>query len=77
MVTWVKLRDNKSGKDAVPILWLNTHFDHRGPKARHESAMLIRRKIAELGKGCALLVTGDFNSAETSSPYKALFGLYP
>jgi endonuclease/exonuclease/phosphatase family metal-dependent hydrolase len=72
MATWVKLRD-RGREDAPPILFLNTHFDHIGPKARTKSAELIRRQVAELGKGCAVVVTGDFNAGEASEPYKALF----
>ncbi|MEX1039927.1 MAG: endonuclease/exonuclease/phosphatase family protein [Pirellulaceae bacterium] len=73
MVTWVKLRDKKQ-EDAKPVLFLNTHFDHRGPTARLESARLIRRKAQELGEGCSVIVTGDFNAGEGSAPYKAMFG---
>jgi endonuclease/exonuclease/phosphatase family metal-dependent hydrolase len=72
MVTWVKLRDLKA-KDAKPILWMNTHYDHRGPKARLESSKLIRSKLDTLGKDCSLIVTGDFNAGEGSEPYRALF----
>lgn len=72
MVTWVKLRDRNAPK-LSPIAYFNTHFDHRGPRARLESANLIRRKILELGKGCRIIVSGDFNSAEGRPPYKVLF----
>jgi endonuclease/exonuclease/phosphatase family metal-dependent hydrolase len=72
LVTWVKLRDLKA-REAKPILWLNTHFDHRGKQARLEAARIVRAKLATLGKDCSLIVTGDFNSAEGSDPYKALF----
>ncbi|SIO40045.1 Metal-dependent hydrolase, endonuclease/exonuclease/phosphatase family [Singulisphaera sp. GP187] len=72
MVTWVKLRD-RTNPAAPPIAFFNTHFDHRGPKARLESARLLRKKIGELGEGCRIVVTGDFNSGEGSGPYKALF----
>jgi endonuclease/exonuclease/phosphatase family metal-dependent hydrolase len=34
---------------------------------------LIRRQIKTLGEGCSLIVTGDFNAAEGSDPYRALF----
>lgn len=73
MTTWVKLRD-KFNPAASPIAFFNTHFDHRGRTARLESARLLRKKIGELGAGCRIVVTGDFNSAEGSEPYKALFG---
>jgi endonuclease/exonuclease/phosphatase family metal-dependent hydrolase len=71
MATWVKLKDRKGGK---PVLLLNTHFDHKGKEARLESAKLVREKIVALGKGCSVIVTGDFNAGEGSEPYKALFG---
>jgi len=72
MVTWVKLRDGKQ-PNMPPILFFNTHFDHRGPQARLQSAKLIRQRAASLGQGCSIIVTGDFNSGEGSKPYEALF----
>jgi endonuclease/exonuclease/phosphatase family metal-dependent hydrolase len=71
MATWVLLKDRKGGKD---VLFLNTHFDHLGTEARAESAKLIREKVLTLGKGCSVIVTGDFNAGEGGAPYKALFG---
>jgi endonuclease/exonuclease/phosphatase family metal-dependent hydrolase len=73
MLTWVKLKDRKvpGGK---PILWLNTHLDNRGAKARVEGAKILRDRLAALGEGCSVVVTGDFNSPEGSEPYAALFG---
>lgn len=73
MVTWVKLRDRKH-PEKKPILWMNTHFDHRGQLAREESAKLLRLKVEELGAGCSIIVTGDFNAGESSRPYQILFG---
>lgn len=73
MVTWVKLHDRRR-TDAKPILFFNTHFDHRGVEARKESARLLRRRVAELGKSCSVIVTGDFNTGEGSEPYRQLFG---
>jgi endonuclease/exonuclease/phosphatase family metal-dependent hydrolase len=72
MVTWVKLRDGKQ-PSLPPILFLNTHFDHRGPQARLQSARLIRQRAAALGEGCSIILTGDFNAGEGSKPYAALF----
>ena len=72
IATWVKLRDRTAPQDA-PILFLNAHFDHVGQRARLESARLIRRSLATLGAGCRLVLTGDFNAAEASPPYAALF----
>lgn len=72
MVTWVKLRDRKN-PDAVPFVWFNTHFDHRGQQARLESAKLLRRKVLEVAAESRFIVTGDFNAGEDSPPYAALF----
>lgn len=76
MASWVKLRD-RSLPDRAPLLFLNTHFDHRGEDARRESAVLIREKLTQLGDGCDWIVTGDFNAAEDSPPYTELFAQPP
>ncbi len=76
MVSWVKLKD-KSAATAKPILFLNTHFDHQGVKARWESAKLIRKKIEELAKGDSVILTGDFNEGANSNPYLELFESKP
>lgn len=73
MATWIKLRDRRL-PDARPLFWINTHFDHMGKTARLESAKLLRKQLITLGKDCTLVVTGDFNAAEDSPPYRALFG---
>ncbi len=72
MATWVKLKD-KQTPESKPILFVNAHFDHMGKVARFESAKLVRARLATLGEGCSLVVTGDFNSGEGSEPYQALF----
>jgi endonuclease/exonuclease/phosphatase family metal-dependent hydrolase len=72
MVSWVKLRDRRQPK-AKPLMFFNTHFDHRGTQARLESARLLRRRIAEVRKTCRVIVTGDFNAGDDSEPYQALF----
>lgn len=72
MVTWVKLKDLKN-PTAKPIAFFNTHFDHRGPQARLESAKLIRKKISERSGDCRVILTGDFNADAGSEPYQALF----
>ena len=72
IATWVKLRDrqNENGK---PIFFLNTHFDHQGRQARREAAMLIRKKVLELGADCDSIVTGDFNAGADSDVFSALY----
>jgi endonuclease/exonuclease/phosphatase family metal-dependent hydrolase len=74
MVTWVRLRD-RSQPAKQPLFFFNTHFDHRGPEARLQSARLVGRQIQALAKGSPTIVTGDFNAGEGSPPYKALFEL--
>ncbi|MFN0111508.1 MAG: endonuclease/exonuclease/phosphatase family protein [Blastocatellia bacterium] len=74
MVTWVKLRDRRQPK-AKPIAFFNTHFDHRGQQARVESAKLLRRRAAEFGATCRVIVTGDFNAGEDNPAYQAFFGM--
>jgi endonuclease/exonuclease/phosphatase family metal-dependent hydrolase len=71
MATWLKLRDRRSPAGR-PILVINTHFDHVGKQARLESARLIRRRAAELGDGCSIVILGDFNCGEDEPPYRAL-----
>jgi len=71
MASWVKLKD-KQAADAWPIVFINTHFDHRGANARFESAKLIREKITQFAEADVIL-TGDFNAGEGSKPYGAMF----
>lgn len=73
MVTWVKLRDRQNPR-GKPLMFFNTHFDHRGVQARHEAAKLIRRRLAEASQTCSVIVTGDFNAGDDSDPYQTLFG---
>jgi endonuclease/exonuclease/phosphatase family metal-dependent hydrolase len=69
MATWVRLRF----KDALlaDVRIANVHFDHRGERARAESAKLIRRYSEALG-GQPLVVLGDFNCPPGSEPYRIL-----
>jgi endonuclease/exonuclease/phosphatase family metal-dependent hydrolase len=73
MVTWVELRDRRQ-PDGKPLVFFNTHFDHRGEQARLESARLLRRRVAERAAKRRIIVTGDFNTGEDTAPYRAFFG---
>ena len=73
MATWLKLRDRRE-PTRPPILVINTHFDHVGQTARLESARLIRRRAVEMGKGCSIIVMGDFNCGDDDPPHAALVG---
>lgn len=74
MATWLKLWDRTNERS---LYVLNTHFDHRGKVARAEGAALIRKFIESLPKDSQVIVTGDFNAAEASKPYNALFADAP
>ncbi|MCG9970773.1 endonuclease/exonuclease/phosphatase family protein [Christiangramia crocea] len=57
--TYALFEDKESGEK----FWVfNTHFDHRGKKARLESAKLILTKIAEINSaGLPAILMGDLN----------------
>ena len=68
--TYVQLEtiDNKQK------FWVfNTHFDHRGPKARLESAKLILDQIKTLNPlNLPTILMGDFNALPDSEPIKTI-----
>lgn len=77
IASWVILQEVQR-RDAPELLWINVHFDHRGPRARLESARLLSRWALERSSLSQSLhrdvvVTGDFNAGEGSEPYRALF----
>ena len=73
MASWVKLRDRKQASRAGgTVMFLNTHWDHFGKKARFESAKLIRRKVLEIHPAGAVIIVGDFNAREDDEEYAEL-----
>lgn len=71
VVTWVKLRDKENDQE---FYYFNTHFDHRGVKAREESAKLILKRINKIAQDFPVILTGDFNVPPDSQPYQILTG---
>jgi endonuclease/exonuclease/phosphatase family metal-dependent hydrolase len=69
VASWCKLKEKSSGK---VLFFFNTHFDHRGVIAREKSAEIIRRQIDSIAKKEPVILTGDFNSVESSAAYKTL-----
>ena len=69
VVSWGKFRDKSSGR---VLVYANTHFDHMGETARRESAKLIVNFQEQTAADLPFIVTGDFNSEETSEAYKTL-----
>ncbi|QLG64005.1 endonuclease/exonuclease/phosphatase family protein [Halorarum salinum] len=69
LVHYVRFRDRATG---VAFRHFNTHFDHRGGTARRRSAELLRDRVDELASDDPIVVTGDFNSRESTEPYRVL-----
>ncbi len=69
-VTWIKLKDKITKKT---FYVLDTHFDHRGNKAREESSKLILKSIKEINKeNLPLILTGDFNLTKSTIPIQLM-----
>lgn len=66
---WAHFRDTRSGKD---FYCFNVHFDHKGEKARAESAKLLLKMTSKIAGGRPFVVTGDFNATEQSLSYDTL-----
>ncbi|PRX46153.1 endonuclease/exonuclease/phosphatase family metal-dependent hydrolase [Prauserella shujinwangii] len=72
MVTWVRFRDRRTGKEFVHV---NTHFDHRSENSRVRSAELVRDRIAGFDPALPVVLTGDFNTpAPGSESFRVLTG---
>lgn len=73
VASWLKLRDRRTGRE---LLAINTHFDHRGPEARLESAHMLTRQIDALARTAGgrlpVVLTGDFNCRPADAPYAAI-----
>jgi endonuclease/exonuclease/phosphatase family metal-dependent hydrolase len=70
-VTWSAFVDRYT---QTPFYVFNTHFDHRGVKARQESARLLLRKVYTLAGNIPVIITGDFNCIPGSEPYVIITG---
>ncbi|MEF3304125.1 endonuclease/exonuclease/phosphatase family protein [Paenibacillus sp. GYB003] len=69
MATWVLFEDRTTGHRFYAV---NTHLDHQSEAARQLGAGLIARSIGEFGEDAPVLLTGDFNAAVGSGPYRIL-----
>lgn len=63
IVSWVQLRDARSGKT---FFVFSAHFDHEGQIARRESAKLLLEKIQQIAANSPVICLGDFNSTPES-----------
>jgi endonuclease/exonuclease/phosphatase family metal-dependent hydrolase len=69
-VTWIKLKDRITKKS---FFVFDTHFDHRGTKARDEAAKLILKSIKEINKeNLPVILTGDLNLTKNSAPVQLI-----
>lgn len=71
IVTWAKFQDRRTKKN---FFLFNTHFDHRGERARMESAKMLTSRIEKIAGNLPFVVTGDFNARESTDVYKILTG---
>lgn len=69
IASWVKLTDNKSGREFV---YLNMHWDHQDESAREKAAALVLKQLAKIAGGMPTIVTGDLNSKESSPAFATL-----
>jgi endonuclease/exonuclease/phosphatase family metal-dependent hydrolase len=69
-VTWIKLKDKVTKKSFYVF---DTHFDHRGKKAREEAAKLILKSIKEINtESLPLILTGDLNLTKNTVPVQSI-----
>ncbi len=69
IASWMKLEDLKTKQQ---WLFVNTHFDHQGPKAREQSGNLLRQWIADHAGQTPVVLLGDFNARQTDAPVMAM-----
>ncbi|MCC6142934.1 MAG: endonuclease/exonuclease/phosphatase family protein [Candidatus Hydrogenedentes bacterium] len=70
IITWAKFLHRKSG---LIFYFGDTHFDHRGEKARENSARLLADEVQGFPGDVPVILVGDFNSAaEKSAPWEVL-----
>jgi endonuclease/exonuclease/phosphatase family metal-dependent hydrolase len=72
MVTWTRFLDRHTDRE---FYFFNTHFDHRYPRARENSAHLVLERVGQLGGDIPVILGGDFNApAGRSETYDILVG---
>ena len=69
VVSWGYFKDHITGKS---FFVFNTHFDHLGQVARHESAKLLKRRVAEIAMDEPVIIMGDFNARPADPPIREL-----
>ncbi len=74
VASWVRLLDRQTIADEVPstLLLINAHFDHKGQKARTNSATQIRKWVSNNRQDSHVVFLGDLNAKIGSPPLKQL-----
>lgn len=68
VATWARIKVKATGKE---FFYINTHLDHKGPKARSEGMKLIMKKFTELNTGkLPQLLTADFNTSQDDDIFR-------
>jgi endonuclease/exonuclease/phosphatase family metal-dependent hydrolase len=67
--TWTEFRKKADRKE---IIIYNTHYDHIGEAARHESSKVIVSHINNHFPGRDIILLGDLNALEDSAPIRYL-----
>ncbi|MGA8114922.1 MAG: endonuclease/exonuclease/phosphatase family protein [Actinocatenispora sp.] len=68
MATWVRFQIAGGPR----LNWLNTHLDNKAARARQRGAALIVERLDRFAAEEPLVVSGDFNCAPDSPPYRTL-----
>jgi endonuclease/exonuclease/phosphatase family metal-dependent hydrolase len=69
VASWVKLKDLRTNRT---FFHFNTHYDHRGAFTREKSSEILVKQMAVIAGKLPVLLTGDFNTTETSKPYQTI-----
>ena len=69
LCTWGEFSDLAAKKSFYVF---NIHFDHRGAKARRESAKLLREMARKIAGDSPVILLGDFNSGQDSKVHQIL-----
>ncbi len=67
--TWAHVKDKNTQKE---FYFFSTHLDHIGTEARTKSVQLLLDTIPVMTTGYPAILTGDFNSAQTTTYYKLM-----
>ena len=69
IVTWGELQEIRTGRT---FFVFNTHFDHKGERARDSSAVLLLSRVRNIAADGTAFITGDFNSDSGSTTLRLL-----